>query len=242
MKRDIIIFTVLCLAIQLSFCKSEAANEYTVVRTADFTVTGDGSHANWEKAAWMPLTQRRPSEIDESRVTRAKVMYSDTGVYCLFDCMDKKITATMQADFMDLWIEDVVEVFFWTDESIPFYFEYEISPLNFELPIMISNRDGELLRWQPFHYEPNRHTQHATAIQGGEKKNGAEIKGWTAEFFIPYKLLSPLRNVPPQSGARWRANFYRMDYDDQGVNRNWSWCLTGRNFHDYPNFGSLLFE
>ena len=242
MKRGIFILTIVCLVFQLSICRSEAANEYTVVRTGDFTVTGDGSNANWQKAEWMQLTQRRPSEIDESRVTSAKMMYSESGIYCLFDCKDKKITATMQADFLDLWIEDVVEVFFWPDESIPFYFEYEISPLNFELPIMISNHNGELLRWQPFHYEANRHTQHATAVQGGEKKNGAEISGWTAEFFIPYKLFSPLRNVPPESGATWRANFYRMDYDDQGINRNWSWNLTGRSFHDYPNFGKLVFE
>jgi len=216
--------------------------EYKVVKTEDFAVTGDGSNQNWKKAEWMPLVQRRPSEIDHSRVTTAKVMYSQTGIYCLFDCKDKKITATMQADFMDLWYEDVVEVFFWPDESIPFYFEYEISPLNYELPIMISNHDGELLRWQPFHYEENRRTSHATAIQGGVKKPGAEISGWMAEFFIPYKLLSPLRNVPPKPGDKWRANFYRMDSDDQDVKKSWSWSLTERSFHDYSKFGTLFFE
>jgi hypothetical protein len=215
-------------------------NAYQVVKTADFIVTGDGSHANWEKAEWMQLTQRRPAEIDATRATRVKVMYSETGIYCLFDCPDKKITADMEADFSDLWTQDVIEAFFWPDETIPFYFEYEISPLGYELPIMISNRDGELLRWQPFHYEENRRTQHATAVRGGEKKSNAAISGWSAEFCIPYKLLSPLRNVPPKSGDRWRANFYRMDYDD--IYMNWSWCLTERNFHDYNRFGDLLFE
>ena len=37
---------------------------------------------------------------------------------------------------MDLWNEDVFEVFLWTDERYPVYFEYEISPLNHELPIL----------------------------------------------------------------------------------------------------------
>ena len=96
---------------------------YRVAKSDNFTVTGDGTHPNWAKAEWLPLTQRRPAEIDPSRITKAKMLYSPTGVYCLFDCPDKKITATMEADFLDLWTEDVVEVFFWTDESIPFYFE-----------------------------------------------------------------------------------------------------------------------
>ena len=217
-----------------------ARAEYRVVKTPDFTVTGDGKNENWEKAEWMSLTQRRPAEIDPSRTTKVKVMYSETGIYCLFDCLDKKISADMEADFMDIWTQDVVEVFFWPDESIPFYFEYEISPLDYELPIMISNHDGELLRWQPFHYDENRRTVHATTIQGGNKRPNAEISGWKAEFFIPYLLLSPLRNVPPKTDDRWRANFYRMDYDDARM--NWSWCLTERNFHDYPRFGVLIFE
>ena len=214
---------------------------YRVSKSDDFKVTGDGSNRNWDKVAWMPLTQRRPAEVDLSRTTKVKMLYSSTGVYCLFDCMDQKITATMDADFLDLWIEDVVEVFFWTDESIPFYFEYEISPLNFELPIMISNNEGELLRWQPFHYEENRKTQHAVRVRGGEQQPQAEITGWTAEFFIPYQLFSPLRNVPPKAGDKWRANFYRVDYDEER-SKNWSWQLTERNFHDYLRFGTLLFE
>ncbi len=36
-------------------------------------------------------------------------------------------------------------------------------------------------------------------------------------MFVPFELLKPLANVPPKSGTRWRANFYRMDYDDDKV-------------------------
>ena len=214
---------------------------YIVAKTDDFTVTGNGSNPNWNKAEWLSLTQRRPAEIDASRATKVKMLYSPTGVYCLFDCSDKKISSTMEADFMDLWLEDVVEVFFWTDESSPAYFEYEISPLNYELPILISNYDGNLVRWQPFHYDPDRQTQHAVKVRGGEQKPQAEITGWTAEFFIPYNLLRPLNNIQPQSGTKWRGNFYRIDYDESRT-KAWSWQLTQTNFHDYLRFGTLLFE
>ena len=111
---------------------------------------------------------------------------------------------------MDLWNEDVFEVFLWTDERYPVYFEYEISPLNHELPILIPNFGGQFLGWRPWHYERDRATRKATSIIGGPKQSGAAIEGWRAEFFFPYALLRPLQNVPPKPGTHWRANFYRM--------------------------------
>ena len=208
-----------------------------VKKSPDFEITGDGSAENWAKAEWMELPQRTSGE---SLTTKVKILYSGTGMYFLFNCQDKKLTATFHADFMDLWKEDVVEVFLWTDQDFPFYFEYEISPLNYELPILISNNKGDLVRWQPFHYDADRKTRHATAVQGGEKKTNAIISGWTADFFIPYKLLRPLNNIEPGPGTKWKANFYRVDYDNGKA--NWSWQLTDKSFHEYEKFGTLLFE
>ena len=67
------------------------------------------------------------------------------------------------------------------------------------------------------------------------------MTGWTAEVFIPYELLTPLRNVPPKPGTRWRANFYRMDYDD-GQHTSWDWARVGPSFHEFQKFGTLVFE
>ncbi len=91
--------------------------------------------------------------------TRVKLLYSSTGVYVLADMTDNKITATMTEDFLDLWNEDVFEFFFWPDERQTIYFEYEISPLGVELPIMIPNVDGQFLGWRPWHYEGPRKIQ-----------------------------------------------------------------------------------
>lgn len=209
-----------------------------VNRTPDFEINGEGTHENWTLTEWIELSQRKSS--GERFETQMKILYSQTGMYFLFQCQDRKITSTMDANFMDLWKEDVVEVFLWPDEALPVYFEYELSPMNYELPIIISNEKGDLVRWQPFHYDEDRKTRHATSVKGGDKKSNAQISSWTAEFFIPYKLLRPLTNVPPESGTTWRANFYRIDYD-QGQN-SWSWKLTGGSFHEYEKFGHLLFE
>jgi Carbohydrate family 9 binding domain-like len=209
-----------------------------IMKCQDFKVSGDGSNEAWRKTAWVQLTQR--GGLDKPLNTIMKVLYSDTGMYFLFNSEDKLLTATMSADFMDLWVEDVVEIFLWPDESMPAYFEYELSPLNYELPILISNENDNLTRWQPFHYEADRKTQHATSVTGGEKKSKSPITGWTAEIFIPYALMRPLNNIKPSSGTRWRGNFYRVDYDNGRV--PWSWQLTTKNFHEYQRFGTLIFE
>ncbi|MCJ7449514.1 MAG: carbohydrate-binding family 9-like protein [Bacteroidales bacterium] len=210
----------------------------TVKKCQDFKISGDGSSDNWKSAEWLYLSQREQNT--KPYQTKVKVLYSGTGIYFLFECEDKKLTSTMKADNMDLWNEDVVEVFLWTDESFPVYFEYEISPLNYELPIMVPNYKGKFLGWLPWHYEGERKIQHATSAVGGKKESGASVNGWIAEFFIPFKLLAPLNQVPPVSGTKWRANMYRIDYDNGAT--HFTWQKTTRSFHEYNNFGTFIFE
>jgi hypothetical protein len=210
-----------------------------VPATDDFPVTGDGSNAAWQRADWTELS-RRPNGTHEYR-TRVKVLYSTQGLYVLMDGTDTQLTATMQEDFENLWTEDVFEFFLWTDERYPVYFEYEISPLNKELPILIPNFDGKFLGWRPWHYDGPRRTQKAVSIVDGPQQSGAKIGGWSAEVFVPYALLEPLQNVPPRAGTRWRANFYRVDYDN-GQATAWDWARVGDSFHEYQKFGTLLFK
>jgi hypothetical protein len=216
-----------------------AAKTLTVVATDDFEVTGDGSAKAWEKAAWEPLRKREEGGLPYE--TRVKVLYSKKGLYVLMDATDKKITATIKDDFENLWTEDVFEVFLWPDERDSIYFEYEISPLNVELPILVPNLDEKILGWRPWHYEGERKVRKATSAVKGTLKSGATVEGWRAEVFIPYALLTPLRNVPPKSGTRWRANFYRMDYDDN-KKTSWDWAPVGPSFHEFKKFGTLEFK
>jgi Carbohydrate family 9 binding domain-like len=212
--------------------------QLTVKLTDDFQVTGTGEHASWRQTEWTSL--RRRQSDGHPYDSRFKVLYSKTGIYFLMEGTDKKLTSAMSEDFMDLWKEDVFEVFLWTDERYPVYFEYEISPLNHELPILIPNFGGQFLGWRPWHFEGERKTRTATSAIGGPKQSQAAIEGWRAEFFIPYALLRPLQNVPPKPGTIWRANFYRMDYDD-GKQTQWEWASVGPSFHEYEKFGRLLF-
>lgn len=212
-----------------------AADTLIVKHTTDFEIKGDGSAINWNNTDWIEIPER--TTAGAAYRTRLKMLYSDSGLYCFYDCEDNKITATLKSDFLNLWTEDVVEVFFWPNESETLYFEYELSPLNYELPILVPNNQGKFWGWRPWHYEGNRVTKHATHIN----TTGKMVTSWTAEFFIPYTLLTPLNNVPPKKGTQWRANFYRIDYD-KGES-SWEWQKVRKEtFHDYEIFGKLLFE
>ena len=218
--------------------QSEERPRLSVRPAPDFEVTGTGEQAAWRQTEWTALTRRQPD--GHPYESRFKLLYSNTGLYVLMDGTDRTLTATMNEDFMDLWTEDVFEMFLWTDERYPVYFEYEISPLNRELPIIIPNFGGQFLGWRPWHYERDRQTRKATSTMGGPRQSRASIQGWRAEFFIPYTLLKPLQNVPPRPGTRWRANFYRMDYDE-GKRTEWEWARVDNGFHDYQKFGDVLF-
>lgn len=221
-------------------CPAQAGDsaQIRIKKTANFQVSGTGDHAGWIQTDWVTLPVQKATGNPLS--TSAKLLYSDTGLYFLFRCEDEKLTATLTEDFADLYNEDVVEVFLWPDPSVPIYFEYELSPLNYELPILVPNIQGKFHGWRPWKYSGSRKTQHATSVQGGEKTSHAPVRGWTAEFFIPYRLLSPIVTTPPASGSRWRGNLYRIDYD-RGF-ATWSWQKTGGSFHEFDKFGTLLFD
>lgn len=245
MKRSIYLGTSIFIVGSITFAivffyrSTDEEKKIKIRKSADFSIFDSGSDKNWEKTNWINIPLRTPSGKNYS--TKAKLLYSETGMYFLFHCQDEKITATMNADFMDLWNEDVVEIFLWPDEKYPAYFEYELSPLNFELPIIVYNDDsGKLSRWLPFYYEPDRKTRHAVSVQNAVKKNSHTVDSWIAEFYIPYKLLKPLTNTPPKSGTVWRGNLYRIDYDKGET--LWSWQLTSGNFHEYNKFGKFQFE
>jgi hypothetical protein len=209
-----------------------------VPRCNDFIITGKGDNPEWQKAKWVTLNQ-----IDKSAKqleSKIKILYSATGIYVLFNGKDEKITSPFDKDFDDLYKADVFEVFFHTDTSKPIYFEYEISPLDKELVLLISNHDKNFSRWMPWHYEDYKVVK-KVSLTNKEMKNGAQIPEWSAELFFPNRLLSLLTNVPPKSGMRWNANFCRLDYDT-GKMTKWSWSPIKLSFHEFEKYFAIQFE
>lgn len=168
-------------------------------------------------------------------------MYSEKGIYVLMEGDDQRITTTYNADFSDLYLGDVFEVFFHPDPKVPLYFEYEVNALDKELVLLIPNLNGAIMGWLPWKYEGDNKVQKKVRVQGGEPAMNASISAWSAELFFPYSLLQPLIKGAPKKGTVWHANFYRLDYDTGKMTR-WAWSPVERNFHEFKRFGSIRFE
>ena len=211
----------------------------SISQTSDFEINGFGDHANWEKASWITLELL---DVTKNKYdTKCKVLYSETGLYMYASCEDRLISTSFQQDQGDIWNGDVFEVFLQTDEKNPLYFEYEINPLGAELAILVPNKNGEFFGWSPWHYEGERKVKKIVRVYDGNMEAGSEISKWTAEIFIPYALFRGLRNVPPKSGTKWKANFCRLDYDS-GKMVKWSWSPIETTFHEYKKYRTLLFK
>lgn len=206
-----------------------------VPKVEDFEVTGDGQAPEWNATEWQDLSV--VGDGHATYPTRAKALYSQTGIYFLVDCDDARISCTMTEDFDNLFQEDVVEVFLWPDESQRLYFEYEISPLGPELPILVANSGDRYYGWLPWNYNGGRKVRKSTVVRGDR----SDPEGWSVEFCIPFGLLAGLGNMPPAAGTCWRGNVYRIDYDEAPATQ-WAWCPdVGANFHAFEQFGTIEF-
>ncbi len=211
-----------------------------IKQTFDFEVTGNPDTIHWSKTEWneIPFLLGNGKKAE----TKVRLLYSNTGIYVFFYCEDDRLTATLQQNNLELWNEDVVEVFFQPNSTQPNYFEYEISPLNFELPLIIYNDKGKLNRWIPYHLTDIPGTRHAALVQRSPGQTGTDIISWTAEFFIPFGMMKPVMDELPHSGVRWKGNLYRVDYDHQKDASLWALYKNSGNFHEYDNFGLFYFE
>lgn len=161
------------------------------------------------------------------------------GIYFRFLCRDERLTCTIQEDMSSLYLEDVAEVFLWPREELPVYFEYELSPLDRELCLLVCNT-GDYYGWTPFEYTGARRTRHYARAEGGKAAPLSGCAGWQCGAFLPFALLEGLC-TPPRPGDRWRANFYRIDYDGDGPT-HFAWDPdTHKEFHQFRRFGGLLF-
>jgi hypothetical protein len=223
-----------------------------VPKVIDFSLGEAGGAPQWKQTEWTQIPQRNitermsrniapgPAETvgQENLFTKVKVLYSNTGLYFLFRCEDRVLQATMSEDFKELWWEDVVEIFLWPDESKGVYYEYQISPLNY-IRFTKHNRDFNRSNFLKFKNESRKY--HDTSVEGGGKKSGSSISGWTAEIFIPYDALEEGQHIRPEPGSIWRANLYRFDYDT-GDRAHWEWApVHGRN-HRVDLFGMFHFQ
>jgi len=211
-----------------------------VRKCKDFSLTGGGGEIEWKTADWRMLTKLDSG--GNSYKSRFKILYSERGIYVLFNGEDEKITTQANQDFGTIYNGDAFEIFFHPNPKKMEYFEYEINQLNKILILMISRKADKSYSWIPWHYENGRQMNTMVDIEGGKMEAGGNIQSWSAEAFFPFGMFGLLDNVPPESGTVWNANFCRLDYDT-GQMVKWSWSPKIKSsFHELDKFFSIKFE
>jgi hypothetical protein len=163
-----------------------ASNDYpaaAIVRRPDFEVTRRRIEPAWARSAW---TAPAPPGGRAPLRGALQAALLDDGIYVLMDGTDTKLTTTGRKDFEHLWEEDVYEAFLWTDGAAPVYFEYEISPMNPELPILVPNNSGTFMGWLPWHYAADRKV-------GRRRRSGAARSSRARRRRVERRVLHPLR-------------------------------------------------
>lgn len=153
----------------------------------------------------------------------------------LFSGADDRVVATYLEHDQPLWQEDVVEVFL-APRDLTEYFELEVNPKGTTFDARIESPDGE---------RSTMKTELAWTCEGFVAAVRRVIESDKAITFdvllrIPFASLGGV----PQSGASWRANFFRIDRHPQLGDEYSAWQPTMKNpadFHVPAAFGTLVF-
>jgi hypothetical protein len=146
----------------------------------------------------------------------------------LFHCADTHPWATLTARAAPLYEEEVVEVFLDPVGDLASYFEIEVNPLNAVLDLVLRRNRSGYARDFAWRCEDLR-----TAAR-------VEASSWTAELAIPFRSLIA---EPPTPGARWRANFFRIDRPPETPRELSAWSPTRLGtFHVPERFGVVEFR
>jgi hypothetical protein len=141
----------LCLCAPVSLLASGNGDTAYIRKTVDFSITGNGSNASWDKTNWQSFVKidsgGRPYR------SRSKMLYSQKGIYLLFSGEDELISTKDYNDDEEIYEGDVFEFFLQPDPGHPGYFEYEINQLNKQLVLILSGSPHRNLAWSPWGYE-----------------------------------------------------------------------------------------
>ena len=205
----------------------------TVPRCRFFDISTSAPCNLWDTQDWTPLCKSTgPSAFE----TKFKTLWCEKGIYFLIFSADDHFKPSRLNDFDDLYNEDVVEVFLHPDTDQRLYLEFEVSPFNKELTLLVpQSSSGKFKGWLPWHYEGERKIIHTIHKDGGSTD-------WQAEIFIPFTLMMGLNNVPPVQNTTWQANICRIKYTANNEHTYWSWQpMTSNTFHNLSDFGTLIF-
>ncbi len=189
-------------------------------------LTADETSIFWRGVEPVHLRENLTAEEPRQR-TVVKLAWNADEFRLLFQAEDTHAWATLTTRDAPLYEEEVIEVFLDPVGDHECYFEFEVNPLNAVLDLVLRRSRAGYRR--DFSWD-------CEALETRVRKHADR---WIAELSIPFRSLIA---QPPLAGAKWRANFCRIDRPP-GIERELSaWAPTRLNtFHVPERFGTLIF-
>lgn len=194
---------------------------------------------------WSPLPQTVLSNWKHqgagSPLTGIRMGYDATWLYVRIDCEDSGSITWMSRDEMNLWEQDVAEIFVDAGCDEMDYYEFEWNPLGAKVDLeVVWAPDG---RWRGSREWDAKGSSH-TVKWGKVNVQNKELKGWVVETKIPIAVFSD-RKAMPKSGDVWLGGIYRIERDTPAGSAYLTWSpLPGNSiaFHQPKSFGFWQFE
>jgi Carbohydrate family 9 binding domain-like len=175
--------------------------------------------------------------------TTARLLWDNRHLYFLAEMEDSDLYATVKEKNGQTWYDDVFELFFKPvaeGKGSLHYYEFQVNALNTQLELFMPSRgSGGYQRFAP---DTNLGMESVVRLDGTLNNWKDKDKGWTVEGRIPWTAFAATGGRP-EPGTRWRFALCRYDYSaafDQPELSSTA-PLPVANFHQYENYGELLF-
>lgn len=202
--------------------------------------------SEWNKAPWSEIDPLHLSEymgdepIHRPRV-QVKAAYDQQAVYLIFKVEDRYVKSIREQYQDPVYKDSAVEFFFCpADDTSKGYFNLEVNCGGTAL-FRHQSMQGKI----PIPHSVFKDVEIAHSLPRTVDPEIQDPVTWTLEMRLPVQILEEYYDITrPESGARWRANFYKIA-DESSYPHYLTWSKVNHpkpNFHLPQYFGMLNFE
>ncbi len=217
--------------------------------TGKITIDGKLDEKAWKSADVIDtfyLLRKSPKDEIKPAVSRtvARLLWDDEFLYIGIEAQDKDIWATITEHDGKLWTEDVLELFIKPDKNNPAYYEFEFSPKNVVLDLIIPRRGSRSFAFSK-RYESN--LKSAVKVYGTLENWKDKDEKWVLEVAIPFTAFKETV-PPPRVGSEWTFAVCRYNYSvylpasyTNAKELSTSTPFSAYSFHRYEDYAPLKF-